>query len=670
MLTARRGRSRPRGVVGRMFALGVVVLACAGYWPADAFATSPTATHYAATSGVASNWPCTTAAAPCDLKTAIEGLGLSQPATGDQVIIEGGNYTYTDGTQIVAPVAEDIHGANGVVQITGSGLPEYGSVLTVGGYPQRSELENVHVHENGDTAYAVYSSGNALFDDDVMTSSATLARALQIRDGDTVLDTLAIAAGNGGAAIYGSFSAGASITLRNVTALATNADGGTAFSATEDTNECSAAPVNVSLRNVIAYASAPGNFLTLTVYDDCSGGQLNFNVDYSDFNPSQDSVGSTGVTIAAGSHNITAPPIFATRAADQYQEAANSPTVDQGTNDPQDGGFDPDGRPRFLGAAPDIGAFELPAPYPVTGTAGGLAVDGKDASATLSGTVDAEGSGLGTTYWFQYGTSTAYGSQTPEGAGVAGTTAIPDPQSVAASVADLTPGAAYDYRLVAQNSDGTTYGANRTFTTEASARIEVVSAGTGLGSIELSPLGIRTCEPTCSFALATETQYTLRALPSTGSTFAGWHGGGCSGTATCTLTLSGNTTITAAWEMNPPTLSHVSLTGLSKHKPKLGFTVTAGAGDTLQSVGVTLPNDLELSSATHGIRLSVHGARVKVRHGLLTIALSAEPNTIRITLTAPRLRFVERKHPRLALIVRAINNERGNARSFELRYQT
>ena len=36
----------------------------------------------------------------------------------------------------------------------------------------------------------------------------------------------------------------------------------------------------------------------------------------------------------------------------------------------------------------------------------------------------------------------------------------------------------------------------------------------------------------------TNAQVTLTATPASGSTFAGWSGGGCSGTGTCTVTLS------------------------------------------------------------------------------------------------------------------------------------
>lgn len=87
-------------------------------------------------------------------------------------------------------------------------------------------------------------------------------------------------------------------------------------------------------------------------------------------------------------------------------------------------------------------------------------------SATLNGTVDPEG--LATTYYFQYGHSASYGgtSSAEPGADV-GTTASGD-QPVSAGIGGLAPGSTYHYRLVAVNSKGTSYGADRTFPAKAS----------------------------------------------------------------------------------------------------------------------------------------------------------------------------------------------------------
>ncbi len=81
-------------------------------------------------------------------------------------------------------------------------------------------------------------------------------------------------------------------------------------------------------------------------------------------------------------------------------------------------------------------------------------------SVTLSGKVNPEGSA--TTYYFQYGTSKAYGLQTgpvPAGAGKAAVNA-------SAAVVGLTPHQGYHYRLVAVNSSNqTALGTDATFTT-------------------------------------------------------------------------------------------------------------------------------------------------------------------------------------------------------------
>ncbi len=66
-----------------------------------------------------------------------------------------------------------------------------------------------------------------------------------------------------------------------------------------------------------------------------------------------------------------------------------------------------------------------------------------------------------TTYSFEYGTTSEYGSRTtPTSAGDGATSA-----AVSASVSGLTPGNLYHFRVVATNATGTTYGTDSTFTT-------------------------------------------------------------------------------------------------------------------------------------------------------------------------------------------------------------
>jgi hypothetical protein len=80
-------------------------------------------------------------------------------------------------------------------------------------------------------------------------------------------------------------------------------------------------------------------------------------------------------------------------------------------------------------------------------------------AATLHADVNPHGAA--TTYAFQYGTSTAYGAQTPARSAGSGT----DPRRVGFRITGLTPGVRYHYRVIASNADGTSAGADRAFTT-------------------------------------------------------------------------------------------------------------------------------------------------------------------------------------------------------------
>jgi hypothetical protein len=80
-------------------------------------------------------------------------------------------------------------------------------------------------------------------------------------------------------------------------------------------------------------------------------------------------------------------------------------------------------------------------------------------TATLHGTVTPNG--LSTTWWFDYGTSTGYGSKTSSHGAGSGTAA----RGASLGIKSLRAGTTYHYRLVAQNSKGRVAGADRTFTT-------------------------------------------------------------------------------------------------------------------------------------------------------------------------------------------------------------
>jgi hypothetical protein len=94
------------------------------------------------------------------------------------------------------------------------------------------------------------------------------------------------------------------------------------------------------------------------------------------------------------------------------------------------------------------------APAASTGSATSLT----QVSATLNGTVDPDGPTA--SYYFEYGTTTAYGSSTAS-------TIASTQGAVSAEIEPLLPGTPYHFRLVATTAGGESDGADQTFTTQA-----------------------------------------------------------------------------------------------------------------------------------------------------------------------------------------------------------
>src|SRR6185437_5062506 len=92
-------------------------------------------------------------------------------------------------------------------------------------------------------------------------------------------------------------------------------------------------------------------------------------------------------------------------------------------------------------------------------------------SATLNGTVNP--AGQATSYVFEYGTTAAYGAQTPTAGAGSGTKAT----VVSATIGALTPNTTYHYRLAATSVNGTAFSHDSSFKTTA------VPAGVTLGAV-------------------------------------------------------------------------------------------------------------------------------------------------------------------------------------------
>jgi Divergent InlB B-repeat domain len=92
--------------------------------------------------------------------------------------------------------------------------------------------------------------------------------------------------------------------------------------------------------------------------------------------------------------------------------------------------------------------------------------------------------------------------------------------------------------------------------------LAVTKNGAGSGTVASAPAGIN-CGAACSAGFTSGTQVTLTATAAGGSTFAGWSGGGCSGTGTCVVTLNSDQTITATFATIPPPLARCTLKAVS-----------------------------------------------------------------------------------------------------------
>jgi hypothetical protein len=94
-----------------------------------------------------------------------------------------------------------------------------------------------------------------------------------------------------------------------------------------------------------------------------------------------------------------------------------------------------------------------------TGSATGTTPTGS----TLTGSVDSRGHS--TSWFFEYGLKTSYGSRTS----TRSQSSSGGARSVSEAIAGLTAGTAYHFRLVATNGSGTTFGADSVFTTTGPA---------------------------------------------------------------------------------------------------------------------------------------------------------------------------------------------------------
>lgn len=197
-------------------------------------------------------------------------------------------------------------------------------------------------------------------------------------------------------------------------------------------------------------------------------------------------------------------------------------------------------------------------------------------TATLRGSLNPNG--LATTWWFEYGSSTSYGTKTASHSAGAGTSALNE----SAALSGLKPGSTYHFRLVAQNASGKVVGLDRTFTTVGAPAV-VTTGAQGVGpstALLTGTLDTKGRSTTWWFEYGTTTKYGLSTPVKSG--------GSKAGAQTVTASISG---------LAPAATYHFRL--VAKSDGGTGY----GSDATLQTAGVSL---------AAGARQVVYGGRIRL----------------------------------------------------------
>jgi hypothetical protein len=291
---------------------------------------------------------------PCSLTNATSS---AYTVDGDEVVLLPGVYSQS-ATQVTIDEAVNVHG---------TGAPSDTRIISSSSVAVRlgnagTYLSDVQIESAGGSSALQMIDGTA---ERVVALSSEGFGCLLLGKG-TIRSSACIGTHpTYGTGLSDQATAGANlVTLRNVTAIGVQygLNSSTSNPGTVATINAKSVIIKGGLKDIIAVATT-GTTLTVTM-------------DHSNYSTTDTSgPGTKTITSTALNSNQTAAPIFVNATANDFHQAASSPTVDAGVVDGSSGTTDFDRQARTSGAAPDIGADEfyvaptppvIPAVAPVT----------------------------------------------------------------------------------------------------------------------------------------------------------------------------------------------------------------------------------------------------------------------------------------------------------------
>ena len=155
----------------------------------------------------------------------------------------------------------------------------------------------------------------------------------------------------------------------------------------------------------------------------------------------------------------------------------------------------------------------------------------------------------------------------------------------------------------------------------------------------MQPVGIKDGTAKNSADFVKGTKVILTANPADGSTFAGWSGGGCTGTGTCTVTLNATTKVTATFNLqNPGGGDVVNSVTIDQDNFDLGVGQTAPLTFTVDTSGNAAKSVTWESSDTDIATVDADGVVTAKAVGTATItaistADTTKRDTVEVTVT-------------------------------------